>query len=104
MYQTALVKNTRFHEEIEKLFNSLEESNDYKTPSAPVTEPESYSNGHAKEKFVYLFSEVEVAEENVGGDWEKVRALLGGKGANLGDMTRPRRSCTPRVYGDNPSL
>ena len=59
-----------------------------KTPSAPVTEPESYSNGHAKEKFVYLFSEVAVAEENVGGDWEKVRALLGGKGANLGDMTR----------------
>jgi pyruvate,orthophosphate dikinase len=39
-------------------------------------------------KWVYLFSEVDEAEEYVGGDWEKARALLGGKGANLGDMTR----------------
>ncbi|HHY89561.1 MAG TPA: pyruvate, phosphate dikinase [Chloroflexi bacterium] len=39
-------------------------------------------------KWVYLFSEVNEAEQYVGGDWENVRALLGGKGANLGDMTR----------------
>lgn len=39
-------------------------------------------------KYVYLFSEVQQAEELVGGDWEKVRGLLGGKGANLADMTR----------------
>jgi pyruvate,orthophosphate dikinase len=39
-------------------------------------------------KWVYLFSEVEEAEETVGGDWEDVRALLGGKGAGLADMTR----------------
>ncbi|MFQ5398275.1 MAG: pyruvate, phosphate dikinase [Anaerolineae bacterium] len=39
-------------------------------------------------KFVYLFNEVEAAEEYVGGDWEEVRGLLGGKGANLADMTR----------------
>ncbi|MFC2025673.1 pyruvate, phosphate dikinase [Chloroflexota bacterium] len=39
-------------------------------------------------KWVYLFSEVDEAESYVGGDWEKARALLGGKGANLGDMTR----------------
>jgi pyruvate,orthophosphate dikinase len=39
-------------------------------------------------KWLYLFDEVEKAEEYVGGDWEKVRALLGGKGANLGEMTR----------------
>ncbi len=39
-------------------------------------------------KHVYLFSEVSMAEELVGGVWEKVRALLGGKGANLADMTR----------------
>ena len=39
-------------------------------------------------KWVYLFSEVEEAEKHVGGDWEKVRALLGGKGANLAEMTR----------------
>ena len=39
-------------------------------------------------KWVYLFTEVEQAEKAVGGDWGKVRALLGGKGANLADMTR----------------
>ncbi len=39
-------------------------------------------------KWVYLFDEVEEAEQQVGGEWEAVRALLGGKGANLGDMTR----------------
>ncbi|MDH3673945.1 MAG: pyruvate, phosphate dikinase [Anaerolineae bacterium] len=39
-------------------------------------------------KWVYLFDEVTEAEKYVDGDWEKVRALLGGKGANLGDMTR----------------
>jgi len=39
-------------------------------------------------KWLYLFNEVEKAEEYVGGEWEQVRALLGGKGANLGEMTR----------------
>ncbi|HZW02733.1 MAG TPA: pyruvate, phosphate dikinase [Anaerolineaceae bacterium] len=39
-------------------------------------------------KWVYLFTEVDQAEQYVGGDWEKVRGLLGGKGANLADMTR----------------
>ncbi len=39
-------------------------------------------------KWVYLFTEVEDAQKAVGGDWEKARALLGGKGANLGEMTR----------------
>jgi pyruvate,orthophosphate dikinase len=39
-------------------------------------------------KWVYLFDEVQEAEKQVGGNWEAVRALLGGKGANLGDMTR----------------
>ncbi len=39
-------------------------------------------------KYVYLFTELEQAEEYVGGDWDKVRGLLGGKGANLADMTR----------------
>ncbi len=41
-----------------------------------------------KKKYVYLFTEVEEAEEYVGGDWEGVRGLLGGKGANLAEMTR----------------
>jgi len=40
------------------------------------------------QKWVYLFTEVEQAEEHVGGDWEAVRSLLGGKGANLAEMTR----------------
>ncbi len=39
-------------------------------------------------KWVYLFHELDAAEKYVGGDWDAVRALLGGKGANLADMTR----------------
>ena len=39
-------------------------------------------------KWTYLFSEIMQAQKDAGGDWEAVRALLGGKGANLGDMTR----------------
>jgi pyruvate,orthophosphate dikinase len=39
------------------------------------------------EKWVYLFDEVDKAEKKAG-SWEGVRALLGGKGANLADMTR----------------
>lgn len=39
-------------------------------------------------KWVYLFHELDAAEKYVGGDWDAVRGLLGGKGANLADMTR----------------
>jgi pyruvate,orthophosphate dikinase len=39
-------------------------------------------------KWVYGFDEVAEAQKAVGGDWDEVRGLLGGKGANLGDMTR----------------
>ena len=39
-------------------------------------------------KWVYLFDEVELAEEAAGDSWDGVRALLGGKGANLAEMTR----------------
>ena len=38
-------------------------------------------------KWVYGFHQVGDAEEHAG-DWEAVRSLLGGKGANLGEMTR----------------
>ena len=38
-------------------------------------------------KWVYLYSEVDQAEAYAG-NWDKVRALLGGKGAGLADMTR----------------
>jgi len=40
------------------------------------------------DKWVYLFGEVEEAKDYVGGDWENVRGLLGGKGANLAEMVR----------------
>jgi pyruvate,orthophosphate dikinase len=39
-------------------------------------------------KWVYLFHEIDQAEKYVGGDWELVRGLLGGKGANLAEMAR----------------
>ena len=39
------------------------------------------------QKWVYLFTELEAAEAS-GDDWEAVRGLLGGKGANLAEMTR----------------
>ena len=38
-------------------------------------------------KWVYLFTEVDQAEKDAG-SWAGVRSLLGGKGANLGEMTR----------------
>lgn len=47
------------------------------------------SNGvKVQKKWVYLFGEVKQAEAAVGGSWDAVRALLGGKGSGLADMTR----------------
>lgn len=40
-----------------------------------------------EKQWVYLFNEVDKAKNAVGGEWDDVRALLGGKGANLADMT-----------------
>ena len=42
----------------------------------------------ADKKWVYLYSEVKEAEAYVGNNWDGVRGLLGGKGANLADMAR----------------
>ncbi len=39
------------------------------------------------QKYVYLFDEVDAAKERFDGDWEALRGLLGGKGANLFDAT-----------------
>jgi pyruvate, orthophosphate dikinase len=39
-------------------------------------------------QWVYLFDQIDSAQAALGGSWDKVRALLGGKGAGLGDMTR----------------
>ncbi len=39
-------------------------------------------------KWVYRFTELDQIEEYVGGSWDNVRGLLGGKGANLAEMVR----------------
>jgi pyruvate, orthophosphate dikinase len=39
-------------------------------------------------KWVYRFTELDQIEEYVGGSWDDVRGLLGGKGANLAEMVR----------------
>jgi len=39
-------------------------------------------------KWVYLFNEVKEVEKISGGSWDNVKALVGGKGAGLMDMTR----------------
>lgn len=62
-----------------------------KTLTTPEKTKETSGNGRVLKsdmKWVYLFGEVREAEAYVGGEWENVRALLGGKGANLADMTR----------------
>jgi pyruvate, orthophosphate dikinase len=41
-----------------------------------------------EKKWVYSFDEVKLAEVYVGGSWDGVRGLLGGKGSGLADMTR----------------
>ncbi|MDZ7581183.1 MAG: pyruvate, phosphate dikinase [Deltaproteobacteria bacterium] len=46
-------------------------------------------------KWVYLFEEVDLAQEYVGRDWDKLRGLLGGKGANLAEMARLGISVPP---------
>ena len=46
-------------------------------------------------KWVYLFTEVEDAEKYVNGSWDAVRSLLGGKGANLFEMTRIKLPVPP---------
>ena len=38
-------------------------------------------------KYVYLFSDMDDIKARFGDDWEGVRSLLGGKGANLLDAT-----------------
>ncbi len=39
-------------------------------------------------KWLYRFDEIEEVQKSADGDWNQVLDLLGGKGANLGDMTR----------------
>src|SRR3546814_5772567 len=37
-------------------------------------------------RWVYGFDDLDAAKAGVDGDWDRVRGLLGGKGANLADM------------------
>ncbi len=39
-------------------------------------------------KWVYLFDEIDSLERVSGGDWDRLKGLVGGKGAGLFDMTR----------------
>ncbi len=39
-------------------------------------------------KWVFLFEELDTVQGKVGGEWDAVRSFLGGKGANLAEMTR----------------
>ncbi len=54
-------------------------------------------------KWVYSFGEVAEAEKYAG-NWEGVRALLGGKGSGLADMTSCGSSCAAWFDCDNGSM
>jgi len=55
---------------------------------ATVADVKSAKTQEFYKKWLYLFDEVAQAEADVGGTWDGVRSLLGGKGANLAEMTR----------------
>ncbi len=46
------------------------------------------STDKTSQKYVYLFNDVDEVMDHFDGDWEALRGLLGGKGANLFDATR----------------
>ncbi len=46
-------------------------------------------------KWVYLYNEVKQVEKLAGGSWDDVKAIVGGKGAGLLDMTRARVPVPP---------
>jgi len=51
-------------------------------------------------KYVYLFREFDEAVAKFDGDWDALRGLLGGKGANLLDATR-HLTATGTRYADS---
>jgi pyruvate,orthophosphate dikinase len=59
-----------------------------KSPKKPARgKPARRIEANTAVKFVYSFDEIGLAER-VAGSWDGVRGLLGGKGANLGEMTK----------------
>jgi len=57
-------------------------------PEATASLSADAEKEHTMHKWVYRFDEVDEAEAALDNDWDQVRGLLGGKGANLGDMSR----------------
>lgn len=55
-------------------------------------------------KWVYLYNEVKQAEKAVGGSWDAVKGLVGGKGSGLLDMTRAGVPVPPFFYRDHRSV
>lgn len=58
---------------------------------SPISKPIQKKDGTvrpAARRWVYRFDEVDTVEKLVGGSWDAVRVLLGGKGSGLADMTR----------------
>ena len=52
---------------------------------------------NAKEKHVYLFSELDQAEAYAKDGWDSVRGLLGGKGANLAGHDPAWSACSSGI-------
>jgi pyruvate,orthophosphate dikinase len=57
-------------------------------PRITASLPADAEKEYTMHKWVYRFDEVDQAEAALDNDWDQVRGLLGGKGANLGDMSR----------------
>lgn len=58
---------------------------------SPISKAIAKKDGAARppvRRWVYRFDEVDTVEKLVGGSWDAVRVLLGGKGSGLADMTR----------------
>ncbi len=58
------------------------------TATKPVATKKPENGRKSDKKWVYLFSELNEVETVVGANWDDVKALLGGKGAGLAEMTR----------------
>ena len=60
----------------------------FSPPERTVESMSIHPNGGSPTQWIYGFDELDQASEKAMGSWDAVRGLLGGKGANLADMTR----------------
>ncbi len=65
-----------------------------KPKKAARGKPARRIEAQTRTKFVYSFDEIRLAER-AAGSWDGVRGLLGGKGANLGEMTKLKMPVPP---------